>query len=121
MILPVAAALDFQSTTLPPATNVQHRTGPHDSQAAGEYQPEKGCDMRNREAGAAQLSTIYRRKMVVTNFHGRTIITPYTGTAAVMHYLVSRFYGEIILHNGPRILRAIDTVRAEVEAEHGIA
>ena len=64
------------------------------------------------------LSDMYRRNVVTSTRNGQKVVTKYTAATRCMNHLVLRYGADSVLRNGPRILRAMNTVRAEVEAQH---
>ena len=65
------------------------------------------------------LSTKYRANVMRPNIRGEMIVTEHTAANLCLDEL-NKIYGAIsILRNGPRILRAMNTVRKEMEDSHG--
>jgi len=66
------------------------------------------------------LITKYQANVMRTNIRGEWCLTEHIAANLCLDEL-NRIYGAIsILRNGPRILRAMNTVKTEVESERGL-
>jgi hypothetical protein len=66
------------------------------------------------------LSTKYRANVMRTNIRGEWCLTEHTAANICLDEL-NKIYGAInILRNGPRILRAMNTVKKEMETKYEI-
>lgn len=75
--------------------------------------------MRQRVHGV--LSENYRRKVVQRDVRNKPHLVLHTASDYCIKELIQQFGSMCVLRNGPRILRAMDTVRREVAAEHGMS